>query len=170
MTFIRDIAHQPDEEIAAILSWAMPIAESLLKAHGAFASPVFKESLSAAIYRKEHDAINAAWDDYFHKGRGIPAEKTAVPAFRPPVARSITSLFNQYAKAAELRKVRPPEPGIAPNHSFRHWLISECKRSRVDPDFQRQLAGHTTKDDHGRYGPGDVPVLMEALEQVQSPL
>lgn len=69
-----------------------------------------------------------------------------------------------------LNNLREPTPEISPNHSFRHWLVSECKRARIDPDHQRQLTGHRIRDTHGKYGPGDVPTLMEALERIPSPL
>ncbi|TQE98565.1 MAG: hypothetical protein FKY71_13200 [Spiribacter salinus] len=69
-----------------------------------------------------------------------------------------------------IHRIVPAGDGIAPNHSFRHWLVSECKRARIDPDHQRQLTGHSIRDVHGSYGPADVPVLMEALQLIPSPV
>lgn len=65
-----------------------------------------------------------------------------------------------------LNEFLPKDPTISPNHSLRHWLVSECRRARVDGDLQRQLTGHAARDVHGRYGPADVPVLYEALVRI----
>ncbi|MBK1726362.1 DUF6538 domain-containing protein [Halorhodospira neutriphila] len=62
------------------------------------------------------------------------------------------------------------DAALSPNHSFRHRLISECRRAGIDGDQQRQLAGHYFQDEHARYGPGEVPTLSEALERIPSPL
>jgi len=62
------------------------------------------------------------------------------------------------------------DPALSPNHSFRHRLVSECRRAGIDGDLQRQLTGHSARDVHARYGPGDAPMLAEALERLPSPL
>ena len=60
--------------------------------------------------------------------------------------------------------------GFSPNHSFRHWLISQCRQASIDPDYQRVLTGHRPMDIHARYGPGDIPTLYAAIQQIPSPL
>lgn len=59
---------------------------------------------------------------------------------------------------------------LSPNHSFRHWLTSECRRASVDSDHQRIITGHKASDVHGRYGPADVPTLHEEVCKIPSPL
>lgn len=59
---------------------------------------------------------------------------------------------------------------LSPNHSFRHWLIGECRRAKVDPDHAKVITGHKAKDVHGRYDPADTPELYEALKAIPSPL
>jgi integrase len=59
---------------------------------------------------------------------------------------------------------------LNPNHSFRHWLTSECRRASVDGDHQRIIAGHAASDTHGKYGVADVPILHEELVKIPSPL
>lgn len=59
---------------------------------------------------------------------------------------------------------------LSPNHSFRHWLTSECRRASVDGDHQRIITGHKASDVHGRYGPADVPILHEEVVKIPSPL
>lgn len=59
---------------------------------------------------------------------------------------------------------------LNPNHSFRHWLTSECRRASVDGDHQRIITGHKASDVHGRYGPADVPILHEEVVKIPSPL
>jgi integrase len=59
---------------------------------------------------------------------------------------------------------------LSPNHSFRHWLASECRIAKIDGDYARVIAGHSHKDDHGRYGPADTPTLFNELKAIPSPL
>lgn len=59
---------------------------------------------------------------------------------------------------------------LNPNHSFRHWLTSECRRASIDRDHQKILTGHKATDVHGRYGPADVPILHEEVVKIPSPL
>ena len=59
---------------------------------------------------------------------------------------------------------------LNPNHSFRHWLISECRRAKIDSDHARVITGHGFKDSHGKYGPADIPTLYEELALIPSPL
>jgi hypothetical protein len=128
---IRNSAPNPDAEEAAVLTWGTPIVEGLLKAHGAFASPVFKESLAAAAYRKEYDAIGAARDEYFFLGSTVRQEVPETPAFRPPVARSIMSLFQQYSEAKKLRPRTVDDWGKMIAH-FEEWLKGK-PADRVTP-------------------------------------
>lgn len=58
---------------------------------------------------------------------------------------------------------------LSPNHSFRHWLIGECRRAHIDGDYSRVLTGHEAKDIHGRYGPADIPTLHRAIKRIPSP-
>ena len=58
---------------------------------------------------------------------------------------------------------------LSPNHSFRHWMASECRKASIDGDHARILAGHEAKDVHGRYGPADVPTLFEEIKKIPSP-
>ncbi|XKH00176.1 site-specific integrase [Marinobacter nauticus] len=58
---------------------------------------------------------------------------------------------------------------LSPNHSFRHWMASECRKASINGDHARVLAGHEAKDDHGRYGPADVPILFEEIRKIPSP-
>lgn len=58
---------------------------------------------------------------------------------------------------------------LSPCHSFRHWMVSECRRANIDGDYSRVLTGHEAKDVHGRYGPADVPILYEAIKRISSP-
>jgi integrase len=58
---------------------------------------------------------------------------------------------------------------LSPNHSFRHWLIAECRRAGIDEDERRVLTGHEAKDIHGRYGPSDIPALHDEIKKVPSP-
>lgn len=58
---------------------------------------------------------------------------------------------------------------LSPNHSFRHWLIAECRRVNIDGDYSRVLTGHEAKDVHGRYGPADIPTLYEAVKRIPAP-
>jgi integrase len=58
---------------------------------------------------------------------------------------------------------------LSPCHSFRHWMVSECRRANIDGDYSRILTGHEAKDVHGRYGPADVPILYEAIKRISSP-
>lgn len=59
---------------------------------------------------------------------------------------------------------------LSPNHSFRHWLIAECRRAKVDPDHAKVITGHKAKDVHGRYAPADIPTLYDDLTTIPSPL
>ena len=59
---------------------------------------------------------------------------------------------------------------LNPNHSFRHWLTSECRIAKIDGDYARVLTGHRHKDVHGRYGPADTPTLYNELKAIPSPL
>jgi site-specific recombinase XerD len=59
---------------------------------------------------------------------------------------------------------------LSPNHSFRHWLTSECRRASIDGDHQRIITGHKASDIHGRYGPADVLTLYEEIIKIPSPL
>jgi integrase len=58
---------------------------------------------------------------------------------------------------------------LSPCHSFRHWMVSECRRANIDGDYSRVLTGHEAKDVRGRYGPADVPILYEAIKRISSP-
>jgi integrase len=68
-----------------------------------------------------------------------------------------------------IHTVHPPEDGVAPNHSFRHWLVNECKRAKIDEGFRNKLMGHSSAGVAGNYGSGEVPELMEALSTIPSP-
>ncbi|WP_461437930.1 DUF6538 domain-containing protein [Marinobacter nauticus] len=59
---------------------------------------------------------------------------------------------------------------LSPNHSFRHWLVSECRTARIDPDRQRVLTGHKPRDTHGGYGPNDTPMLYDDIKTIPSPI
>jgi integrase len=59
---------------------------------------------------------------------------------------------------------------LSPNHSFRHWLVSECRTAKIDSDRQRVITGHEHRDVHGRYGSNDVLTLYNDLKTIQSPL
>ncbi|MCZ4286378.1 site-specific integrase [Marinobacter salarius] len=59
---------------------------------------------------------------------------------------------------------------LSPNHSFRHWLVSECRTAKIDGDRQRVITGHGQKDVHGRYGAADVRTLYNDIKTIQSPL
>ncbi|MGP9833370.1 DUF6538 domain-containing protein [Marinobacter sp. NSM] len=59
---------------------------------------------------------------------------------------------------------------LSPNHSFRHWLVSECRTAKIDGDRQRVITGHGHKDVHGRYGAADVHTLYNDIKAIESPL
>lgn len=58
---------------------------------------------------------------------------------------------------------------LSPNHSFRHWLVSECRRAKIDGDDRRVLTGHKAQDVHGRYGPADIPTFYDLVKLIPSP-
>jgi integrase len=58
---------------------------------------------------------------------------------------------------------------LSPNHSFRHWLIAECRRANIDGDDRRAITGHKAQDAHGGYGPAAIPELFELLVRIPKP-
>lgn len=113
--------------------------------------------------------INEGFSDYV---AGLPASGYLFPGdWEDQYGNRTKTPAN---KLREWIKKQLPEntdwPALGPNHSFRHWLTSECRRASIDGDYQRVIIGHSAEDIHGRYGQADVPELYDALCKIPSPV
>lgn len=53
------------------------------------------------------------------------------------------------------------DPGLAPNHSWRHWFIDACRAAEISPEIRSALTGHAARiDESSNYGRGTGTLLV----------
>jgi len=62
---------------------------------------------------------------------------------------------------------------VSPAHSFRHTMITECRRLNMRPDYERTMVGHVAgargPDAHDSYGEIEVSALANELNRIEYP-
>lgn len=144
---VPDQGGTPEEEEDAVIAWAAPRVDALLARFGVLAPPAFRAKLAVGLYKAEHQAVRSAQAEVeLHDEPAAPA----YPTFRPTEARSISTLFSQYAAAKRISD-RTREQWARYIEHFELWLNGK-PADRVAPSDVQRYADSLLSDGglHGR--------------------
>jgi integrase len=75
----------------------------------------------------------------------------------------------QWVRDLDLEQVGAAKHRIAPNHGWRHYFTALMDEYGVTEKEQREIVGHASEDDHGRYGYARLEVLARAVRKLPTP-
>lgn len=70
------------------------------------------------------------------------------------------------ALARWVRGLGVSDPGVAPNHGWRHRFETEMRRADVDYEARHVLVGHALRTESGSYGTWDARALSREVEKL----
>jgi integrase len=120
-----------------------------------------------------HPALTA--EGFLDYVRRLPARSPLFPDARPDevFGRRSTIAGRQISRWLK-QELKITDPRISPNHSWRHYFVSACRRVEMHPEVRSALTGHSAKmDESAHYGDGMgsfVRLLAANIAKVQPPL